>query len=169
VIAMQYTIRKMQLEDIPHVQNVAKVSWNATYEDIIPIHVQERFLKSAYNDEMMKRRYERSFIFVAEVEGKVIGFANFSPLKENGEAELGAIYLYPEYQGKGIGTALLKEGITFLEGVKEIYINVEKDNIIGKNFYHAKGFEVVSEFVDHFEGDELKTVRMVLLIEKADS
>ncbi|KQL52307.1 GNAT family acetyltransferase [Heyndrickxia shackletonii] len=166
---MQYTIRKMQLEDIPHVQNVAKVSWNATYKGIIPIHVQEKFLKYAYNDEMMQRRYERSFIFVAEVEGKVIGFANFSPLKENGEAELGAIYLYPEYQGEGIGTALLNEGIKYLEGVKEIYINVEKDNIIGKNFYHAKGFEVVSEFVDHFEGYDLKTVRMVLQIEKAAS
>lgn len=159
---MQYTIRKMQLEDIPQVQNVAKVSWNATYDGIIPLHVQEKFLNSAYNDEMMKRRYERSFIFVAEVEGKVIGFANFSPLKENGEAELGAIYLYPEYQGKRIGTALLNEGIDFLEGVKELYINVEKDNQIGTNFYKAKGFEVISNFEDHFEGYDLETVRMVL-------
>jgi len=159
---MPYTIRKMHLEDIPQIQNVAKVSWNATYEGIIPSAIQESFLKSAYNDKMMKRRYERSTIFVAEVEGKVVGFANFSPLKENGEAELGAIYLYPEYHGNGIGTALLNEGIQFLKGVKEIYINVEKDNQIGIRFYQAKGFVVVSHFDDYFEGYPLKTVRMVL-------
>ncbi|MGV3463732.1 MAG: GNAT family N-acetyltransferase [Heyndrickxia sp.] len=159
---MKFTIRKMQLEDIPQVQNVAKISWNATYEGIIPSAVQESFLKSAYNDEMMKRRFERSIIFVAEAEGQVVGFANFSPLKENGEAELGAIYLYPDYQGNGIGTALLNKGIQVLEGVKEIYINVEKDNQIGTRFYQAKGFVVVSHFDDFFEGYPLKTVRMVL-------
>ncbi|PKR84188.1 GNAT family N-acetyltransferase [Heyndrickxia camelliae] len=159
---MQYTIRKMNLEDIPQVQNIAKVSWNATYEGIIPLDIQESFLKSAYNDEMMKRRYEQSIMFVAQVEEKVVGFANFSPLKENGEAELGAIYLYPQYQGHGIGTALLNEGIHFLKGVKEIYINVEKDNQIGTRFYEAKGFKTVSHFDDYFEGYSLKTVRMVL-------
>lgn len=33
-----------------------------------------------------------------------------------GEVELGAIYLFPEYQGKGIGTFLLQEEINSLEG-----------------------------------------------------
>ncbi|MBS4174670.1 GNAT family N-acetyltransferase [Bacillus sp. FJAT-49736] len=161
---MNFTIRKMRLEDIPHIQKVAKISWDSTYEGIIPKSVQESFLKTAYNDEMMKRRYEGSLIFVAEVEGEVIGFANFSRLKENGEAELGAVYLYPQFQGQGIGTALLKEGINSLGNVKELYINVEKDNLIGKNFYKAKGFKVVSEFDDLFEGHVLKTMRMVLEI-----
>jgi ribosomal protein S18 acetylase RimI-like enzyme len=160
---VEFVIRKMQKEDIQQVQQVAKTSWNYTYEGIIPLEIQESFLKSAYNDDMMQRRLERSFIFVSEVNGKVVGFANFSPVKEDGMTELLAIYLLPEYQGKGIGTALLKEGIK-LEGVKEIFVNVEKDNQIGTNFYKAKGFEVVSEFDDDFDGHILKTVRMVLKV-----
>ena len=158
---MDFTIRKIQIEDIQQVQQVAKISWNSTYEGIIPFAIQESFLNSAYNDEMMKRRIEHSFIFVSEVDEKIVGFANFSPVKE-GEAELGAIYLYPQYQGKGIGTALLKEGIKNLEGVKELFINVEKENINGTTFYNAKGFDAVSEFDDNFDGHILKTVRMVL-------
>jgi ribosomal protein S18 acetylase RimI-like enzyme len=161
---MELIIRKMQKEDIPQVQQVAKTSWNSTYEGIIPLEIQESFLKAAYNDDMMQRRLERSFIFVSEVNGKVVGFANFSPVKEDGMTELLAIYLFPEYQGKGIGTALLKEGIKNLEGVKEVFVNVEKDNQIGTNFYKAKGFEVVSEFDDDFDGHILKTVRMVLKV-----
>lgn len=155
-------IRKMHVEDIPQVQDVAKKSWNATYEGIIPFEIQEKFLKVAYNNDRMKQRLERSFLFVAEIDSNVVGFANFSPVNDEGKAELGAIYLYPEYQGKGIGSALLQKGINELEGVEEIYINVERDNEIGKSFYDAKGFQVLKEFDDDFEGHTLKTVRMVL-------
>jgi ribosomal protein S18 acetylase RimI-like enzyme len=159
---MEFTIREMKHEDIKQVQNVAKTTWNSTYEGIIPLEIQENFLKSAYNDERMKQRLERSVLFVAEVESEIVGFANFSEVKEDGTAELGAIYLYPDQQNKGIGTALLQKGIEELEGVKEIYINVEKENKIGKTFYEAKSFEVVKEFDDDFDGHILKTVRMVL-------
>lgn len=155
-------IRTMHVEDIPQVQDVAKKSWNATYEGIIPFEIQEKFLKVAYNNDRMKQRLERSFLFVAEIDSNVVGFANFSPVYDEGKAELGAIYLYPEYQGKGIGSALLQKGINELEGVEEIYINVERDNEIGKSFYDAKGFQVLKEFDDNFEGHILKTVRMVL-------
>lgn len=155
-------IREMHVEDIPQVQDVAKKSWNATYEGIIPFEIQEKFLENAYNNDRMKQRLERSFLFVAEIDSNVVGFANFSPVNDEGKAELGAIYLYPEYQGKGIGSALLQKGINELEGVVEIYINVERDNEIGKSFYDAKGFQVLKEFDDDFEGHILKTVRMVL-------
>ena len=155
-------IREMHVEDIPQVQDVAKKSWNATYEGIIPFEIQEKFLKVAYNNDRMKQRLERSFLFVAEIDSNVVGFANFSPVNDEGKAELGAIYLYPEYQGKGIGSALLQKGINELEGVEEIYINVERDNEIGKSFYDAKGFQVLKEFDDDFEGHILKSVRMVL-------
>lgn len=155
-------IRKMNPEDTKQVQHVAKTSWNATYEGIYPHEVQGNFLKSAYNDEMMKRRMERSLMLVAEEDGKVVGFANFSPVKEGGKVELYAIYLLPEVQGKGIGTSLLNERIEQLDGVKEIYINVNRDNAIGRAFYEAKGFKAVEELDEDFEGHSLKTIRMVL-------
>jgi ribosomal protein S18 acetylase RimI-like enzyme len=159
---MDFTIRDMTLEDLKDVQDVAKTSWHATYEGIIPLSVQENFLKSAYNDEMMKARLARSFLFVAEVTGKIVGFANFSPVNEEGDAELSAIYLSPEFQGRGIGTMLLNQGILKIDGVKKIYLNVEKENNIGVTFYEAKGFKQIEEFDEDFDGHILKTVRMVL-------
>lgn len=159
---MDFTIRHAKKEDLESVQQVAKTSWNATYEGIIPVHVQNNFLKMAYSDEMMDRRLQHTLLLVAELDGNIIGFANFSPVNANGEAELSAIYIYPNNQGNGVGTSLLQKGIEELIGVKKIYINVEKENEIGKRFYEAKGFEVVSEFDDDFDGHILKTVRMVL-------
>ncbi|MNY41495.1 Mycothiol acetyltransferase [compost metagenome] len=76
--------------------------------------------------------------------------------------ELSAIYLEPEYQGKGIGSALLQEGIIHSAGAKEVYVNVERDNEVGRQFYEAKKFIKVTEFDDEFDGHILKTLRMVL-------
>ncbi|WP_106495727.1 GNAT family N-acetyltransferase [Lentibacillus sp. Marseille-P4043] len=159
---MNYLVRNMEREDIPHVQHVAKTSWNSTYDGIIPREIQDDFLQVAYNDDRMKKRLAGSYLYVVDVEGEIVGFANFSPVNEEGKAELGAIYLLPEYQGNGMGTALLKKGITELKDIKEIFISVEKDNEIGKRFYEAKGFDVISEFDDSFDGHILKTIRMVL-------
>lgn len=153
---MNCTIRRMLIEDTKQVQDVAKKSWNATYEGIIPNNIQENFLKGAYNDEMMQKRLSHSLLLVAEVENKIAGFANFSPVNEQGQSELSAIYLYPEYQGHGIGTALLDNGIAMLENLKEVYLDVEKDNTIGTNFYKAKGFKIVDEYDDNFDGHILK-------------
>lgn len=151
----------MSKDDIEQVQDVAKKSWNATYEGIIPDKVQASFLNAAYRDEMLEKRLSGSFMFVSVVENKIVGFANFSPVNSDGRVELSAIYLYPSYQGNGIGTALLQEGIETIKGMKEIYLDVEKENVIGRNFYQAKGFKIIREYDDNFDGHMLKTVQMV--------
>lgn len=161
---LELTVRKMTVEDIGQVQQVANISWNYTYEGIIPTPIQQNFLNIAYSVVMMQKRLEQSLMLVAHFNDEIIGFANYSPVNELGQVELAAIYLLPDYHGQGIGTILLNEGITALPSVKQIFINVEKDNKIGMSFYKAKGFEVVSEFDEDFEGYALKTVRMVLKI-----
>ncbi|SOC43691.1 hypothetical protein [Ureibacillus acetophenoni] len=61
---MNITIRKMHYQDTKQVQNIAKTTWNATYEGIIPLEVQNKFLSLNYNDESMKQRIERSIVYV---------------------------------------------------------------------------------------------------------
>ena len=154
-------IRKMTVEDIPQVQLVARESWYDTYEGIIPRYIQDDFLAEAYSDENMVLRVERSHAFVALIEDKIVGFANFSYVKDNGTCELAAIYLLPEAQGKGLGTKLLEQGLA-LPNIKAIELNVKKDNTSGMNFYLAKGFKQIDAFKEDYEGNELETVRMRL-------
>lgn len=156
-------IRRMTVEDIPQVQHVARKSWHHTYDGIIPRHIQDNFLATAYNDENMVRRVERSHAFVAVIEDEVVGFTNFSYVKDNGKSELAAIYLLPEAQGKGLGTKLLEQGFA-LPSVQAIELSVEKDNASGMNFYIAKGFRQIDAYKEDFAGHELDTVRMRLEI-----
>lgn len=159
---MTFKIRNMTIDDINSVQDIAEMSWLATYAGIIPEEIQKRFLKAAYSDEMMHKRLNHSLFLVAETDSGVVGFANFSFANDQGEANLGAIYLYPGQQSKGIGTAMLQEGINQLDGVVSISVEVEKDNAIGKSFYEAKGFETVDEYDDEIDGHIMKTNRMLL-------
>src|SRR5699024_12763010 len=109
-------------------------------------------------------RMENSFFHVAEVKGEIVGFANFTPVTEEGKTELAAIYLYPEQQRRGIGTALLDEGLHHIKGVKEVMVDVEKENEKGNTLYKANGIEVSNEYEENITESSLQTVRMGLKI-----
>ncbi|PIC98770.1 GNAT family N-acetyltransferase [Sporosarcina sp. P29] len=158
---MSFLVREMVSEDIERVQDIARQSWHATYEGIIPRTIQDCFLDAAYDTPMMNRRLQTSNLFVVEVDDEVVGFADFSQVDEDGKSKLRAIYLYPDRQGKGLGSALIQKGIEVLGKLKELIVEVEKDNMIGRKFYEAKGFEVVKEYDDNFDGHTLKTIQMI--------
>ncbi|MHA6251567.1 GNAT family N-acetyltransferase [Oceanobacillus sp. CAU 1775] len=153
----------MKKKDIKDVRQVAQSSWRTTYEEIIPLHIQENFLANAYSPKMLKKRLKDTNIFVAEKDKEIIGFANYSPVTEEGKTNLYAIYLYKEHQGEGIGTAFLDKGIQEL-GAKEIVLNVERQNTPALQFYEAKGFKKIAEFDDDFDGHILHTIRMSLTV-----
>lgn len=161
---MDIVIRQMDEGDIHLVQEIAKLSWHDTYRGIIPLDIQDQFLAMAYSNESLKRTLHSSYIYLAEMAEGVVGFANFSPRRKDGSTELGAIYLLPEYQGQGIGTALLMHGINQLEA-EAVYIFVEKNNQTGLTFYKARGFKKLAEFNDSLFDHEVETIKMGLQVE----
>lgn len=164
VLKVSIIIRNMVKEDIKKVQDIAKQSWNTTYDGIIPYNIQENFLNKAYSNEMMSKRLVSSYLFVAEKITRLLALLIFHQQDSKGRSELSAIYLYPSCKGKGIGTAFLQKGIEVIKNIKEIYLEVEKENLIKKRFYEAKGFKAVKEYDDNFDGHILKTVQMPLTL-----
>ncbi|ARQ03439.1 GNAT family N-acetyltransferase [Macrococcoides caseolyticum] len=160
---MNSKIRNMTEKDIPKIQNIAKLSWHDTYEEIIPLHIQDNFLEMAYSISMLEKRLALTNMYVAEFDDQVVGFANFSK-DENGIVELTAIYLLSDYRNLRIGSALIKHGISRMEGIKFIDVVVEKENKVGYNFYKKFGFVVQDEFEDDFDGHILQSVRMRLTL-----
>ncbi|WP_406589770.1 N-acetyltransferase family protein [Bacillus atrophaeus] len=159
---MELSIRNAERKDIKEIQKIAKVTWNHTYKGLIPLEIQNEFLRMAYSDKSMKKRVEKTILLVAEVNNKVVGFANAFTNENN--AELSAIYIYPDSQGRGVGTKLLHEVIKELRGFSKITVDVESGNEVGEKYYFAKGFKLVEEFHDDFLGHKLKTKRLLLEI-----
>src|SRR5512139_624585 len=84
---------------------------------------------------------------VAEVDGRVIGHIAFSPVTiSDGTLNwygLGPVSVLPEYQRKGIGKALIKEGLSRLKD-----INAQGCCLVGHPDYYKKfGFKNISGLV----------------------
>ena len=82
-----------------------------------------------------------------------IGFYN-GELLDNGNYEIGNICIIPEYQGKGIGTKILKEKIDENKD-KNIEIQYFKQNPVGK-LYERLGFIPSGETEFHYQMIKLK-------------
>jgi ribosomal protein S18 acetylase RimI-like enzyme len=153
--------------DIESVREIAHISWNDTYEGIIPSPIQQKFLEQSYSTPMLEMRMERTLLLLAEQDGQAIGFANFTKVDEDGDAELIAMYMKPEHQRSGYGKKLLVDGLSRLKGGIQLFVYVESENRKGRNFYEANGFELLEEFEELFEGHPLQTAKYVFHLANA--
>lgn len=73
-------------------------------------------------------------------------------------AKINALSVHPEKRGRGLGKKILKEVITELQknnNIKNIYLDVVKDNIIATNLYRELGFKKVGELKSIFTKDNI--------------
>ena len=104
------SIRLAEVRDAAAIAHVHVQSWLTTYKGLVP----EEYLASLTEAERVPLWQEwltRDIsVFVAEVAGKIVGFAGGGPIREPlaaYDAELYTIYLLEEVQGRGIGKDLL--------------------------------------------------------------
>ena len=120
-------------------------------------YVEENF--GEWNEEEQKEYFDK-FInavkenaYIIEYENKDIGFYNGETL-ENGDYEIGNICIIPKYQGKGIGTKILKDIIK--QNIKRtIRLQYFKQNSVG-NLYKRLGFVLVGESKYHYQMEKAK-------------
>jgi len=87
-----------------------------------------------------------SYILVAEIEGIVVGFVNFTTRKTILHRGLSGLIdeliIAKSYRGKGIGRQLLSSAIEKSRqlGCCEVEVSTEKTNIKAREFYRQCGF-----------------------------
>ena len=113
------------------------------------------------------------FTYVARQDGRVVGFVMLGFVPWSGGSEQGApwigdvlaIAVRPEVQGRGIGSALMKEALELAgemaewRDVRRLQLTCAKDNERAQEFFRRFGFEIT----DHEHGtysSGQKAVRM---------
>lgn len=111
-------------------------------------------LTGAWNEEVQRGLFTK-FInvvkdnaFIIECGGQDIGFYNGEVL-ENGNYDVGNICIIPEFQGRGIGTRILKD-IIEANSNHDITIQYFKQNPVGA-LYERLGFHISGETDYHFQ------------------
>jgi len=105
--------RKAVAEDAPAVARVHVESWHKSFAGIVPQEFLNNLTVEKREQAFRQRFDETNYkMFVAEtVKNGIVGFADFGAARESDfgfEAELYAIYLLREFQGKGIGENLFR-------------------------------------------------------------
>jgi GNAT superfamily N-acetyltransferase len=152
-----FTIRPSQVEDSLGIAQVHVASWRTTYKGIMPddlLASQSVERREAVWRSMLSNSASQTFIFVAEMDGKVVGFAAAGPERGNHpvyKGELYAIYLLADYQGQGIGRALVTEvaGKLIERGFTTMLIWVAVGNPAA-HFYEALGGHPVGSKSESF-------------------
>ena len=143
-------IRVATLQDAGAIARVHVESWRTTYAGIVP----PEYLASL--DVGQREVSWREWlpldidVFVAEVDGEVVGFVGGGAIREPVEgfdAELFAIYLLRDAQRRGIGMALLKRlaGSLKARGYRSMMAWVLEDNSSGEFYSRSGGVRVASK------------------------
>jgi len=141
------SIREATLADVAGIAEVHVDSWRTTYEGIISSHVLARLSHSRRESlwrEILSAPPPSTLTLVAVDAGdRVVGFANAGPGREPMEeyvGELYAIYILQDYQGRGVGTALMRGAVEHLlaNGMGTMYVWVLSANP-SRLFYEALG------------------------------
>jgi GNAT superfamily N-acetyltransferase len=144
------TIRAATADDVAAIQDVARQSWAAAYEDVLDDEVVNAMLEGGYSEESLSSQISsaESGLFVATADGDVVGYGSAEPTAA-GEGEV-SVYVSPDHWGEGVGSALLERAIDHLatQGVERVRDSVLAQNEVGNAFYSERFEQVDQETVE---------------------
>lgn len=157
-------IRRATVADAGVIAAVRIDSWRTTYRGIIPddyldgMKIEE---STAIWSRILSATSNAANVFVAEVDGEVLGFAAGMTLAEaklGFDSELSAIYLEPSVQRAGIGRKLVAHVAAALAsaGANNMLVWVLADNRPARQFYEMLGAELLAEQPFSWDGLELQ-------------
>lgn len=146
------TLRKYTNNDYKFVYKVKKSAYKKYVEECWGPWIEENQQK--YFENFINQVKENAYII--QYDNKDIGFYNGEVL-ENGNYEIGNICIVSEYQGKGIGTKILKN---ILEKYKNTDMEIQyfKQNPVGV-LYERLGFEKIGETDFHYQMIKSKSIK----------
>jgi ribosomal protein S18 acetylase RimI-like enzyme len=143
-------VREATPADAAPVRRVAEVTWHDAHDDIVGQDVVDEFLAEYYDPDDLRERYQSGdgTTFVAVVDGTVVGYASGVP--EDDWYTLGSLYVHPDSQGEGVGSALLErvEDAGATAGYDTLRLVVMAGNEASIEFYEARGFGRVGGHYD---------------------
>ncbi len=144
-------IRKVQSKDAEQFIKLRNFVWRIAYKDIFP---EEVFVEKEARAEQEIKNFDNYYYnnntkitYVAEDDGKIVGLifgridSGYPYFDEKGFSDLEAVYIHPDYQGKGIGGKFKQIFINWAKenGATKFVIGVLKDNKPARIVYEAWG------------------------------
>ncbi|HEY7283569.1 MAG TPA: GNAT family N-acetyltransferase [Actinomycetota bacterium] len=167
-------IRAADRRDVPEIAAIHVRAWRAAYAGLVDrsyldsLSVEERAVRWR---EWLESPPPGMRVWVAEEDGRVLGFASTGPSRDEEAppetAEVSTIYLAPELVGTGLGRPLFAHAVEDLrdQGYVRVELWVLTTNDRARRFYEHAGWRADGGArMDDVLGIELHEVRYVLAL-----
>lgn len=148
-MANSFLVRPAELADSEAISRVHTLSWQGAYRGLLPdewldaLRWEDRKVRW---DAILSSNNGKNVFVAVNSKNEIVGFASSGPSRDEDPDqervhELYAIYLSPDYWGKGIGTALLSAVLEKIpETAERLELWVLEDNVRGRHFYESRSF-----------------------------
>jgi ribosomal protein S18 acetylase RimI-like enzyme len=173
----QIEISEARPEDAEGIAYVQRDAWLVTYPNeklgITREDIEDRYANMPERISKWESRIEEPmegrYMLIAKEGEKVVGFCIAKKAEE--ENNLSAIYINPEYQGRGIGGKLARAALGWLGEAKDISVFVADYNEQAIGFYERLGFKDTGERIEEESlrlksGNIIPEMKMILETEK---
>jgi GNAT superfamily N-acetyltransferase len=141
------TIEEAVPQDATGIYEVMRATWIATYP-VPPLGISEDDIRAIVERDPAARieRWKSALsaqdhpFFVARDRARILGYVAPFVDPETEHQRLGALYVLPEYQGRGLGGALLSAALEAIGPERDVYLHVASFNIRAIDFYRRHGF-----------------------------
>lgn len=139
------SIDKAATEDVPVIQDIARITWYPTFEDILSKEQISYMLRMMYSTESLTEQIEvkKHQFYLAKEKNMTLGFISVELNYQNQPvAKIHKIYILPMAQGRGLGKILMQkaEQLALENHQKLITLNVNRFNV-ALNFYSNLGYQ----------------------------
>ncbi len=124
---MSFKIRRARPEDLPEILRIERFSF-----------------PSPWSAEHFRKEFEKPYtiFLVVERAGSILGYGCFWLMA--GELQVANLAVDPDWRGKGLGEALLREGLRLgrAGGARRALLEVRAGNLAARRLYEKVGFKI---------------------------
>jgi ribosomal protein S18 acetylase RimI-like enzyme len=156
-------IHEALVSDASGIAKVHISTWRSAYQGIMPVEfLRDLSIETRTSGwaKILEAPAPKAHTYVAVLDKSIVGFigvgSNQSEEAINCQGELFALYVEPDFQGRGIGGKLMEKGIEALrsERFTSASLWVAEENLLAKDWYESRHWELNGEFDQRSFGEK---------------
>ncbi len=152
------TIERARADDVDSIKQVLSETWFDTYGSHLSRSTIEQVTTHWHDPNLLRSQIEKqgNYFAVARDDEKIVGLITVIGVTSE-ELYLPRLYVHPEYQRRGIGSALLDAAIAAYPDATTIRLDVEQQNAKGLSYWRKQQFVEIGAVIEQI-GTESMTV-----------
>lgn len=118
--------------------------------NLLKLNTPEYFAIDEEEDLKQYLERERELYYVLLYDGKIVGCGGINFADDNTTGKISWDIFHPEYQGKSLGTKLLRHRIEKLQSIDGIQKITVRTSQVAYKFYEKQGFALVEIIKDYW-------------------